>query len=610
MKLTGDAIKAKAVAIIKEEVQKYDEPMFFVTEKVAFSMRDLIRKLRKNYWGIFDTDKKDKVTNKDNIWVPLTRLVVDTVRKNVDVDSRDTNVFARNKQGIVTAKIIRNYVRDWQNRSFFGEALNDLILDLCIDGTAVWKTLPTRRNGKLVLDRRKVELLNCYLDPNAESIQAAFRFTERSLMTADEVEGMDWMNNENIKTTTNLHRAEKDLTNTVSNGNYVDVYEMWGKIPESLITGQEFKRKENKMVDGRIVVSGIETGDIRVHVIERNTFKDADGNIIKPYEEARFIKVSNRWYGVGPAEMVLQLQEWVNRVVNLRIKKNTNASLGLFKIRNGSGVTQQQLDNLVSSGVIKLNNLDDMDNMRIDEAGNGSYEDEKIAKQWAFEVTSTYDTARGAPLPASASATATVIEDRNSKSAFIIIKEAIGLFQERWMTRHVLPYIPKLIKQESLIKIFADFEDIEMLRQRVVAQVAMKELDKTYDKTGIVPTMEEVLFAMEDAMNRLRTDGDLFVDTVEDIVANQYDVKVVFTNEEMDVALTVQNLLALAPMIPPSAQQQVLAQAIDLLGLDVPKELLTVQPPQQPGMPGGQPGQVPSMAPTEQQLTTGANVTV
>lgn len=607
MKLSGDEIKARAVAIVKEEIQKYDEPMFFVTEKVAFSMRDLIRKLRKNYWGIFETDKKDKTTNKDNIWVPLTRLIVDTVRKNVDIDSRDTNVFARNKRGIITAKIIRNFIRDWQQRTFFGEVLNDTILNLCIDGTVVWKTQLVRQGGKWVVKRRNVELLNCYVDPNAESIQDAFRFTERSLMTADEIAAMDWMDNQDIRTANNLHRAEKDLTNTISNGQYADVYELWGKIPESIITGQEYKRKENKMVDGRIVVSGIETGDVRVHVIERNTFKDAEGNIIKPYEEARFIKVANRWYGVGPAEMVLQLQEWVNRVVNLRIKKNTNASLGLFKIRNGSGVTQQQLDNLVSSGVIKLNNLDDMDNMQIAEAGNGSYEDEKIAKQWAFEVTSTYDTARGAPLPASASATATVIEDRNSKSAFIIIKEAIGLFQERWMARHFLPHLPKLIKQEPLIKIFSDFEEIELLRQNLAAQLVMKELDKVYKKTNVVPSEEEVMIAMDDVMNQLRTQGDLFVESLEDIIANQYDVKVVFTNEEMDVALTVQNLLALAPMIPPGAQQQVLAQAIDLLGLEVPKELLAVAPPQQPQQPMPEAQGLP---PTEQQLTTAANVTV
>ena len=609
MKLTNEEIKAKAINIVKEEVSKYDEPLFFVTEKVAFNMRELIRKLRKNYWGVFDTGPKDRITGKDRLWVPLTRLIVDTVRKNSDMDSKDTNVFAKNKQGIVIAKIIRNFVRMWQDVTYFGEVINDTILDLCIDGTVVWKTICVYRDGKWRIDRRDVDLLNVYIDPNAESIQSAFRFTERSLMTPDEVAGMDWLDNQNIKAAKNLHRSEKDLTNTISVGDYVDVYETWGKLPESLITGNVYKTKPDPLVDGHIIVSGIEAGDVRVHLIEKNTNRDKDGNIIKPYEEARFIKVRNRWYGVGPAEMVMQLQEWVNEVVNLRRQKNRNASLGLFKVRNGAGVTQQALSNLVSSGVIKLNDINnDLDNMRVDEAGQGSYQDEETAKKWAYEVTSTYDTARGAPMPASASATATVIEDRNSKTAFILIKESIGLFQERWMNRHWMPHLPKLIKQEEFVKIFNDFDEIEDLRQRLVNSLAMEQLEKDYKKTGFVPTEAELMDAMNKADEKIRQDGDIFMEKLGDIVAKNYDVKVVYTNEEMDVALTVQNLTTLAQMVPPGAQQQMIAQAIDLLGLEVPREL-RVQMPQPPINQGMSiPGDVALQ--TEQSLTTDANVTV
>lgn len=612
MKLTNEEIKALAINIVKEEVNKYDEPLFFVTEKVAFQMRELIRKLRKNYWGVFDTGIKDPVTQKDRLWVPLTRLIVDTVRKNSDLDSKDTNVFARTKKGTTIAKVIRNFIRGWQEITYFGEVINDTILDLCIDGTVVWKTFLTYRDGKWRIDRRDVDLLNIYIDPNAESIQSAYRFTERALITPDEVAAMDWQDNQNVKPAKNLHRVEKDLTNTVSVGEYVDVYEMWGKIPESLITGQRYKTKSDPLVDGHIIVSGIESGDMRVHLIEKNRNRDKDGNIIKPYEEARFIKVRNRWYGVGPAEMVMQLQEWVNEIVNLRRTKNRNASLGLFKVRNGAGVTQQALSNLVSSGVIKLNDINnDFDNIRIDEAGEGSYRDEETAKKWAFEITSSYDSARGAPLPASASATATVIEDRNSKTAFVLIKEAIGLFQERWMNRHWMPHLPKLIKQEGLVKIFSDFEDIEDMRQRLVNALVMEEMDRQYKKTGYVPTEQELEQAINRADEKLRQDGDIFIETVNDIVAKNYDVKVVYTNEEMDVALTVQNLTTLAQMVPPGAQQQMIAQAIDLLGLEVPREL-RVQMPQGTGMTPMNGPSGPSTPPlqTEQSLTTAANVTV
>ena len=609
MKLSDEEIKSKAITIVKNETEKYDDPLFFVTEKVAFAMRELIRKLRKNYWGVFDTDPKDKNTGKDNIWVPLTRLIVDTVRKNADMDSKDAVVFAKKRSGQMTAKIVRNFIKMWQDKTFFGEAINDTILDLCIDGTVVWKTMTVRRNGKWEIDRRTVDLLNIYIDPNAENIQTAFRFTERSLMTPDEVAGMDWMDNQNIKGANNLSKLERNLTNSISVGDYVDVYEMWGKIPESLISGKMYKTKSDPLVDGRIVVSGIDSGDIRVHVIEKNTKKDKAGNIIKPYEECRFIKVSNRWYGVGPAEMVVQMQEWVNRVVNLRIRKNTNASLGLFKIRNGSGITQQQLTNLTTSGVIKMNNLDDMENLQVLESGQGSYQDEEIAKQWAYEVTSTYDTARGAAGPASASATATVIEDRNTKSAFIIIKEAIGLFQERWMSRHFMPDLPKLIKQEDVIKIFSDFEEIEALRQSIVNAYALEQMEEQYEKTGIVPTLDELNQALTIADERMRADGEVFMETLKDLIVDDYDVKVVFSNETVDVALTVQNLTTMAGMLPPGAQMKVVAQALDLMGLDVPSELRTM-PQQLEQQMQAQPTPAQGLPPTEQSLVTNANATI
>lgn len=581
MRLSNDEIKQAAIQIVKGEVDKYDEALFFINENVAFSMRPLIRKLRKNYWGVFEKDEKDKTTQKDNIWVPLTRLVVDSVRKNADVDSKDWRTISKKGKRFGVVSLVRNFIRDWAERTYFGEVLNTTILTICIDGTAVWKTQKVRNNGKTIIKRTDVDLLNIYIDPTADSIQDAYRFTERVLMTPEQIAAMDWMDNQGISGSNNLHRTEKDLNHSFDTGSYVDVYEMWGKIPESLITGKRYKTKKDKSVDGRIVVSGLQTNDMRVHVIERNTEKDTEGNIIKPYEEAWYIKVPGLWYGVGPAWMVMQLQEWINRVVNLRIKKNTNASLGLFKIRKGAGVTQQQLSNLVSSGVIKLNSLDDMENLRIDEAGQSSYEDEQTAKNWAFEVTSTNTAVRGAPMPASATATSAVIEDRNSKSAFVLIKESTGLFVERWHNRHFIKHVPSLMKQASSEhRIFADYEEIERVREEVIASLVMSELQKSKR----VPSRDEIDQEIARLQEELKRDGDLFFEKIGEIVAGQLETRFIFTNEELDVSIMVRNLIDLANLIPPEAgeaRNDFVTQAMDLLGLEVPPSL-TYAPKQRP----------------------------
>ena len=612
-------IHAEAISIVKNEVTNYKDQEFFITESVSIAVRPLIRLLRKNYWGVFD-QPIDPITKKKKQWVPLTRLVVDSSRKNADIDLTELNYKANGVRGIGITSLVRGFVRRWLRNIFFGEILDESILQMCIDGTSVWKTYTIKENGKLCLKRKSVDILNVFLDPTANSIQEAHRFTERSLMSPMELEAMTgWANVENPKTSSTLHRTEVDLLHTAPIGEFIDVYEMWGIIPKRIIPGMQ---SEKGVCEGRIVVSGIETGDIRVHLIEKNKNKDKAGNIIKPYEEMRYMKVPGRWAGVGPAEMVMGLQEWINIIINLRIIKNTTAALGLFKIRAGSGVTQQMLSNLVSRGVIKLNAMDDLDNLDVSEAGPASYQDEEIARNWAFDVTSTYDIARGAPGTSTATATASVIEDRNSQSTFALVVESVGHMLTRWMDRHVLVHIPQMMKEAKTTMVYGDFDDIEILRERVVAYLMMDMLENMNPMD--VPSEEEMVSLMQRAEQKLRQDKDLFFEIVEDIVTENIDTEASFTNETTDVAVITQNLIAMAGQIEdPTARNDFFIQALDLMGLEVPESLRNaktspeveqglgnLEAPPIPGLEGLGPLPSPMDAmgavPTEQSVTTGA----
>lgn len=611
-------IHAEAISIVKNEVTTYKDGEFFIIENVSIATRPLIRLLRKNYWGVFD-QPIDPVTKKKKTWAPLTRLVVDSSRKNADIDLTELNYKANGKRGIGVTSLVRGFVRQWLRKIFFGEALDESILQMCIDGTSVWKTYTIKQNGKTVLKRKSVDILNCFIDPTANSIQEAQRFTERSLMSPIELESMTgWANVENVKTSSTLHRTEADLLHTAPIGEFVDVYEMWGIIPKRLVPGMQGQKG---VIDGRIVVSGIETGDVRVHLIQENKNKDKAGEIIKPYEEMRYMKVPGRWAGVGPAEMVMGLQEWLNTIINLRIIKNTTAALGLFKIRAGSGVTQQMLSNLVSRGVIKLNQMDDLDNLEVSEAGPGSYQDEDVAKNWAFDITSTYDIARGAPGTATATATASVIEDRNSQSTFALVVESVGHMLTRWMDRHVLVHIPQMMKEAKTTMVFGDFDDIEVLRERVVSYLMMEILDDMDPME--VPSEEEMMDLMRRAEQKLRQDKDLFFEIVEEIVVENIDTEASFTNETTDVAVITQNLIQMAGLIEdPTARNDFFMQALDMMGLEIPESLRNAKTSpgmaegmgnlETPPIPGVGPGDVPSPleglgpVPTEQSVVTGA----
>lgn len=585
-------LEREAVSIVNNHISKYKDPQVFITEHVSFSIKPLIRILRKNYYGVFD-EPIDKATGRKKIWIPLTMTMCDGVTKNSDIDTKDATFTSRQRNGIVATELTRATIRRELEDTYFGQDLDMAIRTLAIDPTMVWKLTPYKKNGKTHIDRQQIDILNVYIDPSAKSLQDV-DFAERALMTKKEMEEMEgWINVDKAIEQENLARYDERSYSTTSTGKLVEVFEFYGKVSKSLITGKKGDRK--KKVDARIVTSG--TGKSAVlHYIEQNTQKDKFGNIIKPYEEGWYTKLPWSWYGISPAWKVLDLQEYINTTVNIRINRNTVAQYGIFKLKQGAGVTQKDFSRLGSNGVIKVRNMDDLEQLQVQEVGPGSYRDEEIAKQWASEVTAAFDIVRGAPSPATATATAQAIEDRNSKSAFLLIKDSIGYFLERVIDRHYLPHVPKMVKENGTVRIYGDVDNIDELRERVISYLAMQELEKS----SVVPTPDEIEETIMSLERTLRSDGDLFLDAVDEIIVSMLDTKIAFTNEEMDNAIIARNIIDMMRIAPPELQKPMVDQVFDLFGLNRPR---VTAPPQQQMLPDGEALGVP----TPQTMSTTAN---
>lgn len=586
------ALEREATKLVSQHISKYKDPQVFITENVSFSIRPLVRLLRKNYYGVFDTPT-DKSTGRKKIWIPLTMTMCDAVRKNSDIDTKDATFTSRNKKGIASTEVVRAVIRRELDDTYFGQDLDMAISTLSIDPTIVWKLTKYKKGGKTHVNRQQIDILNVYIDPSAKSLHDV-DFAERALMTKQEMEEMDgWINVDKVIEQENLSRYDDIARGTRTSNKMVEVFEFYGMVPEHLITGEEGDKKK---VPARIVTSG--TGDaVTLHYIERNTLKDKHGNSIKPYEEAWYSKLPWSWYGISPAWKVLDLQEYINTTVNIRINRNTVAQYGIFKMKEGSGIKQKDFARLGSNGVIKVRNMDDLEQFQVQEAGASSYKDEEVAKQWATEVTSAFDTLRGAPSPASATATAQVLESTSGKESFQLIKDSVGYFLERVIDRHYLPLVPAMVKEEGIIRIQGDTDNIDELRNRVAGYLVSEALNKT----SFVPTQQEFEREVESVMERLRSDKDLFIENLEDIMVSTIDTRVQWTNEKMDTNVLTQNLISIMGMVPPELQKPILDQVFDMVGLTRIKA---------PVMPQQVPGQVPGMAPqgipTPQSITTEA----
>lgn len=571
-------LEARAVGIVRGEKQRWEVATAFVTDRVSFKMRQLIRICRKNYYGIFDVPI-DQYTGLEKTWYPLTEINVEAVVKNIDLDQKDITFHAKTPDGYGITDITRAAVKDKLSNMYFGQKLDDFERQLSIDGTAVWKTY--EEQGKLIV--KLVDLLNIYMDPTTPSIQEAYRFTERTLMFPEEIQGMTgWHNTKDVgeNVVEGIPRTDpywmNRATQVNSNVKLIDVYELWGQIPKSLITSVQ--SDDGVEVQGHIVVSGIDSpGKERVHLIERNEKVDKEGNALKPYEECWYTRVPNRWYGRGIAEKLLTLQIYSNIVFNVRINRSRISQLGLFKMKKGAGVTPQMLARLPSNGVVQLNNLADLEQMVVQEVGETSYKDEETINSISERLTNAFQAVTGEPLPSSTSATEAAIQNQNGKSGFMMIKDSIGGFLERWMDRHALEIIAKELTTGEIVRITSDDDAYHELVDRVVMYKAHEALEQSFAK-GYIPSPQEMQQAVESATEKFKK-GDMFVELVKDIVAKQLVTKMAVTNEEMDVSVTVQNLLSLAKVAPQYADQ-IVREAFDLMGLPQPKKPQMMQPPQ------------------------------
>lgn len=131
----------KAIAILKDEIFEWQSDHAFVTDEFFYDGQLAVKRARRNYFGVFE-EERDPQTNRKKIFIPFTEWTVETVLKNIDIDTKDVEVKAKKPDSYKVAQIFRYVLRYYLNKIKFGKKLNDLLRNTVIDGTAflkVWK---------------------------------------------------------------------------------------------------------------------------------------------------------------------------------------------------------------------------------------------------------------------------------------------------------------------------------------------------------------------------------------------------------------------------------------------------------------------------------------
>lgn len=591
-------IESQASELIRREKGAWDTGVAFITDKVAFQMRNVIRLLRKNYWGVFE-ELTDPVTGRRKIWIPLTEYLVEAAVKNIDLDTKDIDFRSKKAESQAFKTVLRQAVRDYLEKINFGELLDMSERQGSIDGTFVWKTYEeTDEKGKKRLCVKLVDLLNFYIDPTVDSIREAESVIERSLMLPEEIAKMNgWMNTtlngEPLSGTNMFNRYDAQMpyvpSTTQGQVKVREVFERWGKMEKYLITGNRDDKKVQ--VEGHIVASS-NASDWVVHLIEENIKTFPDGSPWRPYEECWYSKIHGRWYGKGIAEKVMWLQLYLNTIMGIRINRAFVQQLGLFKIRAGSNITPQMISRLLANGALKVTDLDkDIAPLEMPETGlQESYLDEKNIINWGQMVTSLFDPVTGQNMPSDTTATGAAIQNQGSISQFNLIKEGLGMFLARWLRYHALPFITKQLKLGDVVRITGEWGEIAQIDEWNVNRELIDHIEKQTKKNKLV-NPQQIAFERQRAMAKTEKMGlDRFITVDKKFDPVDWDVEIVITNEEINKPVLMQNLVSMLGMVPPNLQGGIVREIFDLVGLD-PYQLQTAQngPLAQQPQPQGQP---------------------
>ena len=550
---TKALIEGITLDICLKEKTAWDTSFAFVTRKVAFSMREVLEQCRKNYWGVFDKPI-DPVTGREKLWEHLTKVFVDFVVKNIDLDTKDINFKAKTEDAVYLTDAIRSIYRCKLDEIDFGEDLDIALRQLAIDGTIVWANDDE-------LKPRLVNLLNFGIDPTAFSIAEAHAVQERMLPTVSQFKKMarqkKWLNYEDVSGSKSLSNNDPQTSNTASNVTRVELFRRRGMLPETCFTGD--LKDFDKEVPAEVWFSS-EGNGLRLHAIERR--KD---NAKKGYEEAWFTRVWGRWYGEGVAERLIHKQIAENENVNIRMTRARVGQLGIFLIRNGSGIRPEQLSRLAANGALLVNDVNnDIKQMPVDEASESSYRDSEINYQWAQRLTSAFESSSGEGLPSSMPATNAVIQQNAGNAQFTLTREQFGMFLSRWV-KSVWPIISKTLKVGDVVRV-TDEDTVSKLDKNQIYSQAAEQLAMIEQMGGFVDP-QQVMMEIERAKAQLQEMEKLRFITLLDIPdVFKYDVTVYVSNEKFDKAVLSQNLLT-ELQVAPEYKDQILKELHDLQGL-------------------------------------------
>ncbi len=436
-----------ALDIIRKQEQNYINSDTQTSEYVSFSVKENVDKIEaylnsKHTSGERDSLGREKpffniVTAACNVWYRAT-----------DIDRANIRIKATKSSQHITALLADVKSKEWMRKSNFGTWLNDWGRTLSRYGSAVSKFV--EKDGELVAtvvpwNRLIIDDIDFYGNPVIEKhYYTPAQLRKNKLFDQEQVEMLIASSKVSRKT---LNKQNKDSKN-----DYIEVYELHGEFPESML----YEDGDEDTYTQQVHICSFTMNDKD----EYNDFCLYSGKEKNPYHIAHLIKEDDRVMARGAVELLFEAQWMVNHNEKA-IKDQLELASKLIFQTSDPAYQGKNTGNLDTGSILYHE-----PNQPLTQLANNSHDIVSLmnSKQnWISngnETVSAQDAIKGNTMPSGTAARQVEALQQESHSLFELMTENKGLAIEEIWREFIIPHIKKNLDTKD--EIMATLDDMNI----------------------------------------------------------------------------------------------------------------------------------------------------
>ncbi|MFS4438603.1 hypothetical protein ACMA5I_10345 [Paracoccaceae bacterium GXU_MW_L88] len=518
---------------VRDQEFSYKNDTIEVVEGYSFSMYDTLR-LVELYWA---NKYKEKYVDPILGELPFDTIVKAPTLKEAEATDFDySDVLLPPKKGVYEARVKAMFqqkaTREYMDETNFSKFLNEFCLTRAKYGGVLTKDT---KDGEKVVNWHNVIV-------DQTDIMSGV-IIERHLYTPAELKAKagTWENVDDALALAEEVKENRDDHDNESLGHFIEVYELHGELPMSLIEEDGNPHEFKRMMFVLAGVNDVDT-DEDDNEIENGIILYQSEEKKSPYRYLARNPIAGRGLGVGVIEDLFEQQKWHNFTLSEELRIVTIAGKVFFETNNEKVPrNMKELDHMTV-----IRNSDDNEYFRqVNTAPAGLPSLQAIRENLDVsrrDITGMHEGVSGEQTKSNTPFRLAALQSIEGHARYDKYREEIGIFLEELITEDVLPKALKAYRERDEIYTSFDTSELALIDTAIT---------NTFIKDEILEGRVVSPMQIEDFKRELgRYGSKRYVTAIKDLLKDaDASVRVITTNEKRNRSVFFETRVSLIQLL-------------------------------------------------------------